>query len=550
MIRRVVSGMLVVAAAAALLVLATGARGDEAGKRYWVVFDNAFGLIEGGDVKVAGVRAGRVEAMELDRETFRARIGMRITEGGFDDLRTDAHCESRPQSLIGEYFIDCRPGTSPRRLPEGETIPVEQTSSTVPLDLINDIMRRPYRERFTILLSELGAGLAARGPDLNETIRRANPALRETDRVLRILAEQRRVIRDLYRDADTVVRELADGREDVGRFVEEARDTAATSASRAEGIRAQWRTFPRFLRELRPTLARLGESADAQLPALRNLNVAADDMRTFFATLEPFANASRPAIRTLAGAARRGRPAVEAATPNIAQLGEAVDALPQTARNLAITLEHLEDPRFAVERDERAGRPGGGYTGLEALLRYFYAQSQAINLFDSGNYTLKVNAFLDRECASYANAQNVRNQTQAQRRCRAWLGPNQPGVTSPDFTATNRGQRDAGRERGERGDDARREQLGERSAGERAPEAPARGERRGEAPAARRPRGPMGSVQEVREQLERALEDVLGSSAPQLPVTPPAPATPATPEVPGGAVGRDQRALLDYLLGD
>ena len=53
-------------------------------------------------------------------------------------------------------------------------------------------MRRPYRERFTILLSELGAGLAARGPDLNETIRRAVPALRQVDRLLAILAEQRR----------------------------------------------------------------------------------------------------------------------------------------------------------------------------------------------------------------------------------------------------------------------------------------------------------------------------------------------------------------------
>src|SRR5919112_1882119 len=94
--------------------------------------------------------------------------------------------------FIGEIFIDCRPGTNPQRLEPGSTIPVEQTETTVPVDLVNNIMRRPYRERFSILLSELGAGLAARGEDLNETIRRAVPALRETDKVLKLLADQRR----------------------------------------------------------------------------------------------------------------------------------------------------------------------------------------------------------------------------------------------------------------------------------------------------------------------------------------------------------------------
>ena len=46
-----------------------------------------------------------------------------------------------------------------------------------------------------------------------------------------------------------------------------------------------------------------------------------------------------------------------------------------------------------------------------------------------------VAVFLDRPCANYTNAQMVKDGT-APERCRAWLGPNQPGVTSPDFTAS------------------------------------------------------------------------------------------------------------------
>ena len=43
-------------------------------------------------------------------------------------------------------------------------------------------MRRPYRERFAIILNEFGAGLAGRGKDLRTVIREANPALREFDK--------------------------------------------------------------------------------------------------------------------------------------------------------------------------------------------------------------------------------------------------------------------------------------------------------------------------------------------------------------------------------
>ena len=41
-------------------------------------------------------------------------------------------------------------------------------------------MRRPYRERFRLIITELGTGLAGRPDDLQEVLRRAHPGLRET----------------------------------------------------------------------------------------------------------------------------------------------------------------------------------------------------------------------------------------------------------------------------------------------------------------------------------------------------------------------------------
>src|SRR4051812_10917104 len=517
-------GIAIVAALAAGLWAVLPAKGDDK-SHYWVQLDNAFGLVEGGDVKVAGVRAGTVTDLKLDRRHMRALIGIEVTRGGFGDLRTDTFCEAKAQSLIGEYFLDCDPGTSPRRLPEGGTVTVGHTGSTVPVDLVTNIYRRPYRERFSIILQELGAGLAARGGDLNETIRRASPALREVDKVLAILRDQRRTIRDLYRDADRVIGRLADNRKDVSRFVLEARDTARTVASRDGDLRRQYQTFPTFLREFRPTIRLLGEAADRQAPALRTLRRTAPLLERFLATLGPFAEVSQPAFRSLAGAARAAPPPPRAARPRIAELRAFAKPLPETATNLAITLEHLDDPKFAIEKDARAGRgPNGGYTGLEALLRYFFAQSQAINLFDANSYFLKVTAFLDRPCANYADETTTKDK--ALEHCHAWLGPNQPGVTTPDPTKTSTAR--ARHERRRRA--AERPRRGERPV---AAAAPVAGERRpapaaAESPAKPSPTAPLALPPAVGD----VLDDVLGGGGAGADRVPPPPTD-----------------VLDYLLG-
>ena len=226
------SAVLVVAVVALALVLAGGG-GEDEGRRYTVELDNAFGLVEGGDVRVAGANAGRILALKLDTRTQKALVEVEITEQGFGSLRADVFCEARPQSPIGEYFMDCLPGTSKRELPPGSRVPVKQTASTIPPDLIQNIMRLPYRERFRLILNEFGAGVAGRPEDLNEAVRRAVPALRQTARLLEVLAKHDTVIRDLVTDADTVLERLADNRRNVGRFVVEARDTASASAERA-----------------------------------------------------------------------------------------------------------------------------------------------------------------------------------------------------------------------------------------------------------------------------------------------------------------------------
>jgi ABC-type transporter Mla subunit MlaD len=431
MIRRLVIALLAVVAAVAFAAASSDEEGIGDGRRYVVELNNAFGMVEEGDVRVAGTNAGKIKQIELDERTKKALVEIELTEDGYGTLRVDAECETRPQSPLGEFYMDCKPGDDPRELPAGARI--TRTASTIPPDLITNIMRRPFRERFRLILGELGVGLAGRPQELNDAIRRAVPALRQSSNLLAILADHNQVIKQLVRDADRVVGKLADNRENVGRFVDEAEDTATASAERATDLEENWRTLPRFLEELTPTMASLEEVAREQRPVLVDLSASAGQLTRFLDLGAEFSDASRPALRALADAAPIGREAVRELRPRVRELGAYARPTPNLANNLAITLEDWDDPARAVERHPQS--PGGrGFSGTQALLQYLFTQTIQTNAFDQMGHLSRV-SLIQSKCAPLVSGEDYKAREAELKDCRAWLGPNQPGVTTPDPTA-------------------------------------------------------------------------------------------------------------------
>jgi ABC-type transporter Mla subunit MlaD len=529
--RLLVIALVLAAGAAAVVASASGKSDDPSRPDYTVELDNAFGIVNGADVKVAGVRAGHVTGMRVAPRTHHALVDIAIDKTGFGSLRTDAFCETRPQSLIGEYYVDCRPGTSPTRLKPGATLPVAQTASTIPLDLINNIMRRPYRERLGIILDELGAGVGGRAEDIQATVKRAVPALRETDQVLAILADQNKTLANLTHDADTVIGDLAANRKNVGRFVTETRQTAQASAERRQQIAASLQRLPTFLRELEPTMAKLGAATDAQTPALADLNQSAGQLATLFEQLPGFANASRTGIKSLAELSRDGRPDMRAARPTIDLLNKASQNMPELSNNLSFVLKDLNDRNRAVEKDPRS--PGGqGYTGFEALLQYVFDQAMAINTFDSNGYMLKVNLFTS-ECSDYQNVQSLKEKLKKDpgfyARCAAILGPHQPGITQPDPSYTGA------------------QNVAEKTASAKSKKKATKVDRTPDVPKTpvdtNEPKKKIDEARKKAEKLKQQLEKTLGIHLPDLPQTS------QTPALPNGASSVDPQQLLDFLLG-
>jgi ABC-type transporter Mla subunit MlaD len=456
--RRALAVLVVLLAAAAAVVM-TGARSEreQAGFKFKIAFANAFGLTEGGDLRIGGVKAGKTlkfdvsKGRECQGETPTdgppracAVTEAIITENGFKDIQTDAQCEIRQQSLIGEYYVDCQPGHSGNSLEEGTVIPDTRTTSTIPPDLVGDVMRRPYRDRLRLIVAELGTGLAGRPQDVSELLRKAHPGFRETQQVLEILGDQRNIIRNFISDSNVVVRELDREKRELQRWIVEAGEAAEVSASRQEAISGGFQRLPTFLQELDGTMVRLEDLTDAQTPLLRDLQAAAPSLDTFLTRLGPFSEASRPAFRSLGDTSDAGSRAIRASGEEIDMLRQLAADAPSAAKPLRQLLQTLDDRDRSVEDnpdaiatappapDPTSDARGKGFTGFEALLNYAYWQTLALNQFDSVGHFLRAVLIEDPDCSHFLNDLSDRR---VRERCNSWLGPDQPGITTADYGA-------------------------------------------------------------------------------------------------------------------
>ncbi len=400
--RRLLALALVIVAALAVLVLGTGAKRSGGGGTYEVraIFDDAGYLVPGEDVKVAGAKIGTVAALDVTKQK-KAVVVMKITDPAFKDFRADANCIIRPQSLIGEKFVECQP-TEPKsanarpaplltkiRSGDGKgqyLLPLDRTSSPVDVDLIGDVMQMPERQRFALILNELGTGLAGNGSELRDVIRRADPALEQTDKVLKLLAGQNRTLASLAADSDAALAPLARDRGQLGDFVDKAGVTADATAARGDALEANIQKLPGFLEQLGPTAQKLGDLTDQATPVLADLQSAAPSINQVFQQLGPFSTEALPAVKTLGDAAAVGSQALPAAEPVVNDVQRFATAVKPVAQQLGQGLGSLES-HFGFNR------LGDAIVGLAGSL----------NSFDSVSHFLLTYLYVG-QCTIYETA--------------------------------------------------------------------------------------------------------------------------------------------------
>ena len=198
------------------------------GDTYYAAFSESGGLKANDEVRIAGVRVGKVEEVALDGD--HVKVTFRIdTDSGFGE---ETRASIRVKTLLGAMYLALEPA-GPGQLDEGAQIPVERTSS--PYDVVDafsglaetseridtdrlasalttlsDLTRNTPEEFRSALrgVSDLSANLAARDEQINTL-------LQNLERVSGVLAERDQDIVALMEDSDVLFRALVARRDAV-----------------------------------------------------------------------------------------------------------------------------------------------------------------------------------------------------------------------------------------------------------------------------------------------------------------------------------------------
>ena len=120
-------GALVILVAALFLIFSynlanVGAGGD--GYEVTAHFSGIGGLQAGDDVQISGVKIGTISAVELDEETYLARVYMQV--GGDVKLPLDTAALISSESLLGGRYLALEPGADEEFIKPGGTIQYTQ----------------------------------------------------------------------------------------------------------------------------------------------------------------------------------------------------------------------------------------------------------------------------------------------------------------------------------------------------------------------------------------------------------------------------------------
>lgn len=198
------------------------------GDTYYAAFTDSSGIKPNDEVRIAGVRVGKVTAVDLDGD--HVKVTFRISSGA--KFGTDTNAEIKVKTLLGAMFLALEPKGS-GQLPKGSTIPTSRTRSaydvvqafsglaeraeainlpqlTTSLNTLAEATANtPEAFQSTLKgLSALSANVAARDDQLNTL-------LGNLKKVSSVLSARDQDIVTLMKDSDTLLRAVVARREAV-----------------------------------------------------------------------------------------------------------------------------------------------------------------------------------------------------------------------------------------------------------------------------------------------------------------------------------------------
>ena len=255
------------------------------------VFSDASGLRGGDDVKVAGVKVGRVTDIEVDRASGNVRVEWEVDKG--IDIADEAGAEIALASLLGAKHIrinDPMDGDIMMAdLPEEQrTVPLERTK--VPFDVfeltriategIEELDTEALND-FLVDLADITDGKAATVDDLLTGIREVGSAINQRDQEFESLLDQADRLSTTLADKDDEIISLLDSSQRIlDLIVERRNDLALIFGETADAVEE----LDRVISDNR---AQIDGVLDSLAPTLDVVSANQDDLDRTLAWLGP-----------------------------------------------------------------------------------------------------------------------------------------------------------------------------------------------------------------------------------------------------------------------
>src|SRR3954447_22120640 len=311
------------------------------GYQFKIAFPEATQLGLEADVRVAGVRVGKVRGKELDPHGNRTLATIEL-DPKFAPVRKNAKAILRQKTLLGETYVELTPGTpgSPT-IPENGTLSNARVTPTVELDEIFTVFDPQTREAFKAWQQDLDASYTGRGQDLSDSFGNLPTFATDATALLKIFDEEGTPLQRLVRDTGGVFSALTQDEGALHGLIVNSEAVFSATASQNDSLAETFRIFPTFLDESRLTLARLRTFAVDTRPLIRDLRpvardlkptlhdvrLLAPDLRRLFRDLGPLIDASKKGLPALRDTLRGTKPVLAATAPFLGNLNPILDYL-------------------------------------------------------------------------------------------------------------------------------------------------------------------------------------------------------------------------------
>ena len=238
------------------------------GYRVTVGFPEATQLAQEADVRISGVRVGRVKKKEPNPQTGLTDTEIEI-DARYAPIPKDTRAILRQKTLLGETYVELSPGhrRARGRWTDGGKLGAGQVAETVQLDEILRGFDPETRARFSTWFDQAGVAAQGNAEHLNDALALLTPFAEDTDEVLKVLREQSGATQRFVRDTGYVFDALSERKGQLRDLIRNSNRTWEAIASRDAQLADTFRVFPTFLRESRATTERLTRFADDTDPA-------------------------------------------------------------------------------------------------------------------------------------------------------------------------------------------------------------------------------------------------------------------------------------------